>query len=269
MVAANKQHLPSSSTSSAKNPKNPNPSSDAAMKNYSSSFASTSTSAAAASSSSQPDSAAILPLSVDGSEEEDLLRQSEFLTREEVLQRRSRRVKQLERYYRSQYWALMEEVRAKHRDYYWEYGKSPFMEEGEEEEAGWPSGRAVAAERSGENGGRRLGLGLVRNGKGGERDVKWKRCGFQGCKAKAMALTSFCHLHILSDPKQKLYKPCTYVVKRFRSFSLFLLFQGFSLVPCWISCFCLFVCLFFILLSLVTNNLVSSITSTNKTKLKP
>ncbi|KAJ0102289.1 hypothetical protein Patl1_05509 [Pistacia atlantica] len=31
----------------------------------------------------------------------------------------------------------------------------------------------------------------------------------------AMALTSFCHLHILSDSKQKLYKPCDYVIKRF------------------------------------------------------
>uniref|UniRef100_A0A2P2M0X1 KAT8 regulatory NSL complex subunit 2 n=1 Tax=Rhizophora mucronata TaxID=61149 RepID=A0A2P2M0X1_RHIMU len=30
-----------------------------------------------------------------------------------------------------------------------------------------------------------------------------------------MALTSFCHLHILSDAKQKLYKPCDYIIKRF------------------------------------------------------
>ncbi|KAF2322173.1 hypothetical protein GH714_008155 [Hevea brasiliensis] len=39
------------------------------------------------------------------------------------------------------------------------------------------------------------------------------RCLFVGCKLKAMALTSFCHLHILSDAKQKLYKPCGYVIK--------------------------------------------------------
>ncbi|KAK7844185.1 hypothetical protein CFP56_011139 [Quercus suber] len=30
-----------------------------------------------------------------------------------------------------------------------------------------------------------------------------------------MPLTSFCHLHILSDSKQKLYKPCHYVIKSF------------------------------------------------------
>ncbi|KAB2016292.1 hypothetical protein ERO13_D08G083250v2 [Gossypium hirsutum] len=31
---------------------------------------------------------------------------------------------------------------------------------------------------------------------------------------KAMAVTRFCHLHILSYSKQELYKACTYVIKR-------------------------------------------------------
>ncbi|KAG6536041.1 hypothetical protein ZIOFF_001079 [Zingiber officinale] len=59
---------------------------------------------------------------IDGAEEDEALRFSRSLTREEVLRRRSRRLKQLALCYRRQYWALMEEVRVKHRDYYWEYG---------------------------------------------------------------------------------------------------------------------------------------------------
>lgn len=46
------------------------------------------------------------------------------------------------------------------------------------------------------------------------------RCAFVGCKLKTMALSSFCHLHILSDSKQKLYKPCNFFIKRFDYFSL-------------------------------------------------
>ncbi|KAJ8642626.1 hypothetical protein MRB53_004374 [Persea americana] len=193
MVSANKHHLPSSSSKplNPKNP-NPNPSSDAEMKNPTA---------------TAPDSAAIVPLSVDGSDRDAVLRQSEFLTREEVLRRRSRRLKQLSGYYRAQYWALMDEVRIKYREYYWEYGKSPCEEE---EGGGWESGGGGGtAEGSGENG-HRLGLGF------GEKDG-YKRCGSAGCKTKAMALTSFCHQHILSDPEQKLYKACTYVVKSAQS----------------------------------------------------
>ncbi|KAG6531783.1 hypothetical protein ZIOFF_005607 [Zingiber officinale] len=63
---------------------------------------------------------------IDGAEEDEILCPSRSLTREEVLRRRSRRVKQLALCYRRQYWALMEEVRVKHRQYYWEYGVSPF-----------------------------------------------------------------------------------------------------------------------------------------------
>ncbi|KAL1336813.1 hypothetical protein AAHE18_10G090200 [Arachis hypogaea] len=39
------------------------------------------------------------------------------------------------------------------------------------------------------------------------------RCAFGGCKIKAMALTRYCHAHILSDPKQKLYRGCRTVAK--------------------------------------------------------
>lgn len=39
------------------------------------------------------------------------------------------------------------------------------------------------------------------------------KCTANGCKYKAMALTSYCTLHILFDPRQQLYKPCVYVLK--------------------------------------------------------
>ncbi|GAB4859083.1 hypothetical protein Ancab_010548 [Ancistrocladus abbreviatus] len=38
-------------------------------------------------------------------------------------------------------------------------------------------------------------------------------CAFVGCTSKAMPLTDFCYWHILSDPRQVLYKACNYVIK--------------------------------------------------------
>ncbi|XP_042516660.1 INO80 complex subunit D-like [Macadamia integrifolia] len=148
------------------------------------------------------DMAANTALTIDGSEEDLILRDSEFLTREEVIQRRSRRLKQLSKFYKNHYWALMEELRVKYREYYWKYGKSPFKEEEEKDNGGGGAGSVV--EGSGENNGENNNEG------------KNNRCAFAGCKAKAMALTNYCHSHILSDTKQKLYKACTYVVKRWK-----------------------------------------------------
>lgn len=108
------------------------------------------------------------------------------LSRAEVLRRRSQRAKQLARVYRRHYWSLIEEIRVKHRDYYWEFGKSPLEEEKEIEN------------------------------EEGER----KRCGFSGCKSKAMPLTRFCHQHILADGKQTLYKPCGFATKRYEIFKI-------------------------------------------------
>lgn len=173
---------------------------------------------------------------IDGAEEDEILRASRSLTRKEVLRRRSRRSKQLALCYRRQYWALMEEVRVKHRDYYWEYGVSPYEggdkeEEGEEpeqdkgEEDGRKRGRV--AEENGEEteatrAGRRVQLGFD-EGEGGVGNIGHrKRCAFPGCKAKAMALTNYCHPHILSDKRQTLYKPCIHVTKRYGLSNLFL-----------------------------------------------
>lgn len=99
----------------------------------------------------------------------------------------------------------MDELRLNYRDYYWKFGKSPFV--GEREEWGGESAGTVA-EGSGENG-HRMGLGF---GENGDKEGNW-RCVYSGCKSKAMAMTSYCHQHILSDSKQKLYKACSYVIK--------------------------------------------------------
>ncbi|CAD5166471.1 unnamed protein product [Musa acuminata subsp. malaccensis] len=155
---------------------------------------------------------------IDGADEDERLRLAGALAREEMLRRRSRRTKQLARCYRRQFWALMEEVRVKHRDYYWEHGLSPFDEGDDgcgkgraEKEHG---GRAATGALDGieENGRARLGFG---EGEGSGRTMTGERmrCAFPGCKSKAMPLTRFCHPHILADGKQKLYKACTYVTK--------------------------------------------------------
>ena len=96
----------------------------------------------------------------------------------------------------------------------WKYGLSPFKEDNHEERECANETDNGVVEGTGES-----------NASGNNLS-----CAFYGCKLKAMALTSFCHLHILSDSKQQLYKPCDYVIKRFLDshFSLFsLLICGF------------------------------------------
>ncbi|PKA66691.1 hypothetical protein AXF42_Ash003346 [Apostasia shenzhenica] len=137
-----------------------------------------------------PPDGACSAMSIDGEEEDEALAGAEFLSREEVLHRRSRRLKQLKRCYLQQYWALMEEMRVKHRDYYWEFGKSPVEEEST-----------------------RVGSGPRVREKGSSSVGDRKRCAYIGCKSKAMPLTSYCHPHILCDTKQTLYKACSYVIK--------------------------------------------------------
>ncbi|XP_057971103.1 uncharacterized protein LOC131159899 isoform X2 [Malania oleifera] len=141
-------------------------------------------------------------MTIDGSEQDKALSNSEFLTRREVLTRRSRRVKQLLRIYKILYWLLMEELRARYKEYYWEYGKSAFKED-ENKNGSFNANCTDIMEVNGENG--KLGSGP---------DEGVRKCAVAGCKTKAMALARFCHSHILSDSKQKLYKGCSYVVKR-------------------------------------------------------
>ncbi|KAF8393904.1 hypothetical protein HHK36_020104 [Tetracentron sinense] len=157
----------------------------------------------------ESDTAEKVSVAMGGSEEDSLLSKSEFLTRQELIRRRSRLVKQLTKCYKNHYWALMEELKVQHRDYYWKYGTSPFEKE-EETENGVVEGSGENNDSSNNNG-NRLGLGLGL-GFGDNRNVN-NRCAFAGCKSKAMALAKFCHSHILSDTKQKLYTACTYFLK--------------------------------------------------------
>ncbi|XP_008791758.2 INO80 complex subunit D isoform X2 [Phoenix dactylifera] len=136
---------------------------------------------------------------VEGAEEDEVLRDAGALSREDVLRRRLRRVRQLERLYRRKYWALMDELRVRHRDYYWVFGLSPVEEEGRG--------------RGSDDGGMGLGLGFRKGKSNNNGGVEEKRCAFSGCKTKPMPLTSYCHSHILSDSKQTLYKPCSYVIR--------------------------------------------------------
>ncbi|KAF8014187.1 hypothetical protein BT93_H0125 [Corymbia citriodora subsp. variegata] len=140
---------------------------------------------------------------------EDLaLSRASHLTRPEVLRRRSRRLKQLSRCYRDHYWALMEELRVQYRTYYWNFGVSPFKEENQRMEVDGSERDAPNGEGIGEN----VGNSVVNRSEFEAKGSNY-RCAFVGCKGNAMALTSFCKMHILSDSKQKLYKGCSFVIK--------------------------------------------------------
>ncbi|KAG9150583.1 hypothetical protein Leryth_008050 [Lithospermum erythrorhizon] len=105
-------------------------------------------------------------------------------------------VKKLKKIYCDHYWLLMEDVKNKFREYYWDYGESPFVEE--------EVNKHLNACRDGVE-------GVDANGVSGH--CPSSKCEVQGCKSKAMALTPYCHMHILCDPNQKLYKPCNYPIK--------------------------------------------------------
>ncbi|TXG72872.1 hypothetical protein EZV62_001451 [Acer yangbiense] len=149
------------------------------------------------------------------SQENPVLSRVTHLTRPELLRRRSHYLKQLSKCYKDHYWGLVEELKTQYRDYYWEFGVSPVKDSQQEDKAteresvdnNNNNNKLLVVEGSGDN------VTSYNNG-GGFLDIKNnQRCSFIGCKLKAMAFTSFCHLHILSDSKQKLYKPCDYVIK--------------------------------------------------------
>ncbi|KAK9942421.1 hypothetical protein M0R45_008088 [Rubus argutus] len=120
--------------------------------------------------------------------EEDLVfSRASHLTRQELLHRRSHNLKQLTQCYKDHYWALMEDLKVQYRDYYWNFGLSPFPVKQDT--------NAVADDDDSNN------------------NNVHRHCTSVGCKLTAMALTSFCQFHILSDSKQRLYKACDYVIK--------------------------------------------------------
>ncbi|KAF9679133.1 hypothetical protein SADUNF_Sadunf07G0108300 [Salix dunnii] len=157
------------------------------------------------------------PSSLSPSLKDQVLSRATHITRQELLKRRSHKLKQLSKCFKDYYWALMEELKVLYREYYWKYGVSPFkgdhqntLQKVEQHKQGGGFG---VLER--ENGEGEANIEVIGENNSNFSDFKsHHRCLFVGCKLKAMALTSFCHLHILSDAKQKLYKPCGYVIKR-------------------------------------------------------
>lgn len=153
------------------------------------------------------------PRPITLSQEDMALARASHLTRHQLLRRRAFRLGQLSRCYRDHYWALMEELKIQYKQYYWNFGVSPFKE------INYNNNEKNVIEGSGENVNNIINNNCENNNTSGNNNNNNInnncRCLFVGCKLKAMALTSFCHLHILSDSKQKLYKPCDYVIKRY------------------------------------------------------
>ena len=156
-----------------------------------------------------------------------VLKESHVLTAEEVIQRRTRRLEQLMKVYRAQYWGLLEEMRSKYRRFYLRHGKSGWRWDNEdgvgvsrsEQNHGEQAAAAAAAAAGGGGGGRELNSTSVA-GEMKEPHAPEKlgneimRCGAQGCNNKPLLLSVYCYAHVLLEPRQRLYRPCSYVVRR-------------------------------------------------------
>lgn len=161
------------------------------------------------------------PIGIDGADEDAALSSSAYLTHQELLTRRSRRLKQLAQIFRAHYWTLMEELKIKHKEYYWIHGKSPY----EEDEKNKKRKRDLNSDKENFEWNTKLGINGGGEVEAEEREEEGvRKCSASGCKARAMALTTFCYTHILSDSKQKLYKGCAYVVKRYDYLFIYSLF---------------------------------------------
>ncbi|KAJ8426385.1 hypothetical protein Cgig2_000580 [Carnegiea gigantea] len=136
------------------------------------------------------------PALVDSNDEDALLANSEVLTREEVLRRKARLARLHAKLLRKFFWYLMEDLRRKHREYYWNFGKSPFLEdEVEKKETGFLAGNVNLSNGDHGNG---SGDGDV-DGSDGKLGLGFPgKCLVDGCASKAMPLTKYCHPHILT-----------------------------------------------------------------------
>ncbi|KAB5548411.1 hypothetical protein DKX38_011817 [Salix brachista] len=192
MTAATKNHHPSSS----KPPKNHH---------------STPKAATPQSNTTQNPNPTASPSPLSPSLKDQVLSRATHITRQELLKRRSHKLKQLSKCFKDYYWALMEELKVLYREYYWKYGVSPFKEDHQNilqkvEQRKQGGGFGVLERENGEG---EANIEVIGENNNNFSDFKSNhRCLFVGCKLKAMALTSFCYLHILSDAKQKLYRPC-------------------------------------------------------------
>ncbi|KAJ4840365.1 hypothetical protein Tsubulata_021375 [Turnera subulata] len=222
MASASKHHHSNHLLSISKPPKTPAPNSAASATLSTTTATQTTTNNV---SNPNPSSASAPPITP--SIQDQYLSRATHLTRQELLNRRSHSLRQLSRCYRDHYWALMEELKIQYREYYWKFGMSPFKEDHQQRDDLGLLERGASGDGNNNNNnnnntnhimevtGENNNSGSSHVNGSSSLDLKTNhRCLFVGCKLKAMALTSFCHLHILSDSKQKLYKPCGYVIKR-------------------------------------------------------
>ncbi|KAL6905871.1 hypothetical protein ACP4OV_003472 [Aristida adscensionis] len=146
------------------------------------------------------------PVGLAGAARDAPLRLSAALSREEVLRRRRRRLAQLFSLYRAHYWALADELPARHARYWWHHGASPELPD----DPPYPLHPQPPLPLP--NGGGFLcppPHDAPPPAAGGR-----AACAAPKCEAKAMPLSPYCFPHILLDPKQQLYKPCAFVTKK-------------------------------------------------------
>uniref|UniRef100_A0A6M2EX95 KANL2-like probable zinc-finger domain-containing protein n=1 Tax=Populus davidiana TaxID=266767 RepID=A0A6M2EX95_9ROSI len=151
------------------------------------------------------------PITIDGAAEDSALSSPTYLTHLELVTQRSRRYKQLAQIYRTHYWTLMEELKVKHKEYCWKYGKIPYKEDEKNKKRKRDFNNDKDIFELNAKLGIRDGGGEAKEEERGEGGLR--KCLAAGFKAKAMALTRFCNTHILLDSRQKLYKGCTFDIK--------------------------------------------------------
>ncbi|KAJ1264971.1 hypothetical protein BS78_08G041300 [Paspalum vaginatum] len=159
------------------------------------------------------------PLELAGAARDEALCLSGAMSREEVLRRRRRRLVQLYSLYSAQYWALTDELPAKHGEYWWQHGASPVLDD--ETPQALPPPQLLKEDGVGagprENG---VVVGPLENscrsavGPPAAAAVGRAGCAASKCEAKAMPLSPYCFNHILFDPRQQLYQPCAFPMKK-------------------------------------------------------
>ncbi|KAI5067641.1 hypothetical protein GOP47_0018169 [Adiantum capillus-veneris] len=160
----------------------------------------------------------VCDLALDGALEDEALKNADALTEQEVARRRLRRVNQLMRLYRMHYWGLLEELRSKYRVFYIKHGKGGWKDDTEAVEKEKLEGTVDNSDGQDfmSKGKLQLGdnSGAMKEPLAPDKSVgETLRCTYQGCKSKPLALSGFCFSHILSEPRQQLYRPCSFVIK--------------------------------------------------------
>lgn len=112
----------------------------------------------------------------------------------------------------------MEELKVKHKEYCWKYGKSPYKEDEKNKKRKRDFNNDKEIFELNAKLGIRDGGGEAEDEERGEGGLR--KCLAAGFNAKAMALTRFFNTHILLDSRQKLYKGCTFDIKRYVFFFL-------------------------------------------------